>query len=753
MKKRLNRHSAFIFKHFKRKGYALFAVWGKVVLIGVLNVATLTFAKADDVGIDVVDVVDEDVVDENEDDDVDGNGNDDEDENPSHHSNSAEDEEGFGEQLVDEVVIIGSRAPMAALQSVKMVSVISREDIHRAEVHTINDILKLVVGVDVRQRGGFGVQTDISINGGTFDQIAILLNGMPLSSPQTGHNAADFPVSLSDIERIEVLEGASARVFGTSAFSGAINIVTRCEDGRGARVSLEGGSFGTFGGDGSVRLSSAQVNHSLSAGYARSDGGTDNSDFRQRRAYYQGSHRSTIIDLRWQGGLTSRDFGANTFYSSKFPDQYEETRRVMGSVMADIRPFVESGSRVASSCVISPSLYAHRDYDHYQLIRGREGAQAGENYHRMDVYGGCINTHFAWAAGKTAVGADIRREHILSTAYGELLEESIWMSIHGTNRMYNHEGERTNTSLFLEHNLMLDCLNLSAGILANRNTGLDKEFHFYPGIDISYRPDEHWKLYAGWNKALRVPTYTDLYTSNAAQQGDLHLKPERNTTYKAGADYNNLFASARISAFYSRGTNLIDWVYETEASTKYHALNIGQLDNMGFSAELTCNFSQMFGAKPSDDTPVTSLRLAYAFIHQKHDMERPIYRSLYALEYVRHKLVAEFTHPIYGHPSKGLLSASWALRRQQRMNGFPPYTKIDGKLMWTMRKTKTKTLTKTGTGTLTKTGTGTLTKTKTTPSWQLFLKGDNLTNQRYYDVGAVLQPGLWIMAGISVKTG
>ena len=108
----------------------------------------------------------------------------------------------------------------------------------------------MAIGVDVRQRGGFGVQTDISINGGTFDQITILLNGVNISNPQTGHNAADFPVNLSDIERIEVLEGASARVFGSSAFNGAINIITRSDSQSNVRLNVEGGSFGSIGGGG-----------------------------------------------------------------------------------------------------------------------------------------------------------------------------------------------------------------------------------------------------------------------------------------------------------------------------------------------------------------------------------------------------------------------------------------------------------------------------------------------------------------------
>lgn len=159
---------------------------------------------------------------------------------------------------------------------------------------------------------------------------------------------------------------------------------------------------------------------------------------------------------------------------------------------------------------------------------------------------------------------------------------------------------------------------------------------------------------------------------------------------------------------------MIDWVYETSTSTKYHAMNIGKLDNMGFNVETTTNLSQLL-LHTASTVPVL-LKVGYAYIHQKHETEQEIYRSLYALEYLRHKFVAELSHPIVSK-----LSASWAFRWQQRMNGYTPYGKLDGKLTWTE------------------------------PSWQLYVKADNITCHRYYDLGSVLQPGLWIMAGGNIK--
>mgnify|MGYP003185991101 FL=1 len=672
---RFNDRQALRFKHFSRRSYALFSCIGREVLICTLSVATLTYAKADGIST-----------------------------KPAATAMAA-DSLGRQEVKLDEVLVTGSRAPLTALQSAKIVTVISRDDIQRAEAASINDILKLATGVDVRQRGGFGVQTDICINGGTFDQITILLNGVNMSSPQTGHNAADFPVSLSDIERIEVLEGASARVFGSSAFNGAINIVTRTDKESCVRVSAEGGSFGTFGGDAGLSLRTGSVSQQLSGGYTQSDGGTANSDFKRRRMYYMGSWESRYVNLSWQGGLSSQDYGASTFYSARFNNQWEATRRFMASALADIRPFADE------RLVFSPSVYWHRDVDHYQLTRGKEGAKNGENYHRMDVYGAALNAHATWLLGKTAVGVDLRKEHILSTAYGTLLDESEWTAIHGSDRHYDHRGDRTNTSLFLEHNVILGGFTLSVGVLANRNTGLDNRFRFYPGVDLSYRPSDNWKFYASWNKALRVPTFTDLYTSNSAQQGDPNLSPERNSTFKIGTRYRTRGVEAVLSGFYSEGKNIIDWVYPTAESRKYQAMNIGKLDNMGYSADVTLNMDELVPG-----SFITRIKAGYAFIHQKHETDREIFGSLYALEYLRHKATFQLDHRIWSR-----LSASWTVRWQERMNNYSPYTKVDVKLMWTA------------------------------PSYSLYVKADNITCHRYYDLGAVRQPGLWIMAGGSVR--
>ena len=208
-----NKRESFWFKHFSRTGYALFACLGREVLIGTLSVATLTYAKADGVSVRT---------------DLDGLGM----------------ADTVRAVMLGGVDVTASRAPLAGGRAPRIVTVLDRGAIAAAPAQSVNDLLKYAVGVDVRQRGPIGAQTDVSIRGGTSEHIAILLDGVNICDPQTGHNSFDLPVDVSDIERIEIIEGPAGRIFGTSSLLGAVNIVTKTASGSGGDIRAEGGSFG-----------------------------------------------------------------------------------------------------------------------------------------------------------------------------------------------------------------------------------------------------------------------------------------------------------------------------------------------------------------------------------------------------------------------------------------------------------------------------------------------------------------------------
>ena len=630
-----------------------------------------------------------------------------------------------------EVTVAGTMSPLSALQSARIVGVITRQQIASSAVQTVNDLLKTAVGVDVRQRGGFGIQTDISIDGGTFDQITLLLNGVNISSPHTGHLAADFPVSLSDIECIEILEGAASRVYGASAFGGAINIVTRrpspnpSRQGEEASGSLgetkeksisveggvQGGSYATFGGDARLALNrivgGGLSSTSLSGTYQRSDGATTNSDFHRGNAYFNTRYDAEDFGVHFQAGYSQKSYGANTFYSAAYPNQYERNRRLIFSLGAETKGRVR----------LRPEIYWNRLVDNFELIRG---STTGENFHRTDVHGARVTADIRWTAGRTAVGAEVREEGIYSTSLGLPIQGTLVHKVPGEDVYYKNHDNRTNLSFNAEHTLVLPRFTASVGVLANKNTRFDGHLRLYPGVDLAYTPSSYWRIFASYNKGFRLPTFTDLYYKSPTHEGNMGMRAEESHSFQLGAKASYCFGevttSYTLKGFYHRGANMIDWVMYT-ADDVFHSVNF-DLDNMGLQAQVTASYKRVL------------LNLAYAYIHQHRHDDIDIFKSNYAMEYLRHKFVCTLNHPIVSH-----LSASWTFRWQDRMGSYllyenakstgklvdyDPYATLDLKLRWVGHH------------------------------YELWAEGTNLTNHRYYDLGNIPQPGIVVLAGLRV---
>ena len=688
-----NQRKALRFRQFSRKGYALFACLGRVVTIGVLSVATLESASA------------------------------------AHRHVSTDEEHADSlrvtdkEATLDDVEVTGSRAPLALGQAARMVTVLSREDIQAAPVQSINDLLKMAVGVDVRQRGPIGAQTDIGIRGSTSEQITILLNGINICDPQTGHNAFDMPCDVSDIVRIEVLEGPAARVYGTSSLVGAINVVTRQNEKLEMRnekwngnFRIEGGSFGYFSTAGRISLPSA-INHltsSLSASFTRSDGYSRaksdalNADYSGGKAFYQGGYSNDDLHVKWHAGISTKGFGSNTFYSAKYDEQYEKTTKLFTALQGDVRCKMYEGRGKSYELHLKPNIYWNRSYDRFELIRGSE-EKVPFNHHRTDVFGINLNSYFDWIAGRTAFGAEFRNEDIVSSNLGEPLNNPYGHYKYGLNR--------SNLSFHLEHNILLRRFTLSAGFVAVKNTWNEMSFKLYPGIDASLRLGDHWKVYASYNSSLRMPSFTELYYSVGGHKADKYLKPEEMQAVEGGVKYSSRWLTAQASIFHHHASNMIDWVMDIrEADPVWQSVNHTKVNTLGEEVSISLDLANII------HLPSSILHLSYCHLHQQKQ-EADYLQSQYSLEYLRHKLTAQLRMCLT-EKLELTLGYRWQDRMGQyttidgEIKDYHPYSIIDARLSWTKN------------------------------SHSIYIEGNNLTGHRYVDYGNVPQPGCWITGGL-----
>lgn len=675
------RKKAVRFRQFQNSPYAVFRSLKVNVTIGVLSAATLTFATPDTASAQV-------------------------------SLTLQHDQENLYE--LEEVEVTSSRAPLTLGQSARLVTVLDREAIATASAQSVNDFLKLAAGVDVRQRGPIGAQTDISVRGGTNEQITILLNGININDPQTGHNTADFPVDISDIERIEVLEGPAGRVYGTSSLVGAINIVTRKADKTSADVHLEAGSFGYVSGGGRVNHLHGKLNNQLSASYTRSDGysrsqaGSLNSDLNILKIFYQGCYDTDDLSLSWHAGLSNKDFGSNTFYSAKYDDQFEHTFKLFTAVQAETKGLLH----------FKPSIYWNRSHDRFELFRGNED-KVPFNYHRTDVFGINLNSYIDWSLGKTAFGAEFRNEDLVSGNLGEPLNHLL--PIHGTDRQYTLGLNRSNLSFHLEHNILLSNFTLSAGLVAVKNTWNEMPFRLYPGIDASWQFARHFKVYTSFNTSLRMPSFTELYYSVGGHKADKYLKPEEMQAYEVGVKYLSEGVRGNVSVYHHHGKNMIDWIRDTRKGDDavWESVNHTKVNSIGVEANLYFDFLSLLPTQRF----MRYVSLAYSYIDQDKDLENYL-QSQYALEYLKHKFTAQVVFNLFSH-----LYLNLSYRYQERMGNYQllsgevkpygSYSLFDARLSWNADK------------------------------YKLYVESNNLFNKTYYDYGNVPQPGRWIMAGAS----
>ncbi|WP_289089532.1 TonB-dependent receptor [uncultured Bacteroides sp.] len=670
------------FKHYSRRSYAVFSTLKSHVTIGVMTVVMLASVPVS--GISAQTVKD---------------------------NNS-------GEKLyeLEEVEVTGSRVPLTVSQAARIVTVLDREAIAAAPVQSINDLLKYAAGVDVRQRGDMGVQTDISIRGGTFDQITILLNGINICDPQTGHNAADFPVELSEIERIEVLEGPAGRVYGTSSLVGAINIVTRTAKDSGAEVFADGGSYGYFKGGAIVSHVKNGLSNQVSGSYNRSDGfsrskaGNLNADFKYARLFYQGRYENDQVDIRWHAGFTNKDYGANTFYSTLSDEQFEHVRKYYTAVQAETKGDVYH---------FKPSVYWNRSDDRFEFYRGMP-EKSPFNYHQTDVYGVNLNNYIQTFLGKTAFGAEFRNEGVRSTSLGEPLNSPV--KVPGTDADFTLGLNRTNLSFHLEHNIVLRRFTLSAGVIAVKNTGNEMNFRFYPGVDASYQFARDWKVYASYNTSLRMPTFTELYYSVGGHKADKYLKPEEMQAVEVGVKYLRPGIRGTLSLYRYHGTDMIDWIKDISQGddAPWQSVNHAVINTMGAEASVFVDIRELM----QRDAFVRSVNVSYSYIDQDKETT-PNLQSKYALEYLRHKFVAQANFRIWK-----LLEMNVSYRWQDRMGNYQkgnsmvpyePYSLVDARFTWNA------------------------------PQYKIYVEGNNLLNKTYYDHGNIPQPGIWVRAGASYR--
>jgi len=451
----------------------------------------------------------------------------------------------FAQQQVDldPVTVTSSISPIASSKTGRNIITIKGELFEKLPVNSVDDVLRFLPGIEVQARGPMGVQSDFVIRGGTFQQVLVILDGLRLNDPLTGHFSSYIPLAPKEIERIEVLKGASSAIYGSEAVGGVIHIITKSFAAKREKQKQVGGQIvaGEFGlVNGSAGFFNNNGKTAVSAGIQ-----TNNADGQQQRGIKGFFNLHTVsasvshhLNENWQVALRSgyddRKFAAQNFYSKSVADTATEhvtsfwnTARVSYQKNKNKLSFHAGYKKAQDEFIFNSVTSANKNNS--SIWQG------------LVQYEHKLNSNTSFTSGVQFVERQIT-----------------------SNNRGNHKESQVAGFAILHHTIA-DKLTLAPALRVDWNENRDLEF--VPQINLSYRVDQ-FQLRGSAGKTIRDADFTERYnnynrknTPNLQSIGNPDLEAETSFSYEAGVD---LFASSnlKISATYfqRKHEKLIDYV-------------------------------------------------------------------------------------------------------------------------------------------------------------------------------------------------
>ena len=606
---------------------------------------------------------------------------------------------------LDELEVSAQAEPLVFTEVGRVITTITQKEIEQAPINDLAELLSFVQSVDIRQRGGQGIQADVSIRGGSFDQVLVLLNGIPISDPQTGHFNLNIPVNLSDIQKVEILKGPGARTFGPNAYSGAINIITKTNSEKILSLRLKGGQYAFYDYGASANLQYKKWHTLLTYHQKASDGYMENTDFIGYQAFIHSQLQLKKMKLEAQLGFLKKNFGANSFYSPKYTMQYEKNESRIASL----------GFHFGGKIKISILPYYRQHRDNWQLTRTKPDLY--QNFHQTDVLGARIKMIFHTVLGKTILGFNIKNEKLLSSNMGEKMDwpqRIPWASSHE----FQYHFQRKDAGIYWEQSKsFLKKWNAVFGLLTHWYSEESSNIGIYPGLDISYYMNSNIKLFTSVNQAMRLPTFTDMFYSGPSNIGNPDLKPETSLSLELGISFVKKNYKIEGAIFRRYGNNTIDWVWQDSI---WKTENITKLITDGLEISTQINPATLWNIKIWK-----TLGLDYTYLNlikKKSDI-----KSKYALNNLRHQLNINLQFEIFRNVFLQIQSSY-----KDRIGTYQTYYFEEKKYVdkaytdWWLINTKL---------------------TWRQAHFQIFLEAQNIGNAEMVEFG-VQQPGLWIVGGV-----
>ena len=485
------------------------------------------------------------------------------------------------------VTVTATLQPSQASRTGRNIVSIKGNHFDKLPVHSLDDLLRYIPGIEVQMRGPAGSQSDIVLRGGTFQQVLVLLDGIRLNDPNTGHFNGYIPISPSEIERIEVLKGASSAIYGSEAVGGVINIITKSFAARknkqilAVKASATGGEYellnvqaGMFYQRGNTAIGAGVLSNNSEGQLQRGTRGffhnhTASVSFRQ----FIGSNWSIAL----RSSLDQRRFGAQNFYTSFVSDTANE--KVTTNWNQASFGFEKGRHRVSLDMG-------------YKFVRDiyRFNPKATSNNNRSNLLQVLAVDHFKMTDATTiSSGIQYQNRNISSNDRG----------VHHLNQLAGF--------VILQQQFHAFTISPSARIDYSEGRGTE----FIPQVNLSWQ-QQKFQIRGSLGKTIRDADFTERYNNynktlvTGGSIGNPNLEAERSFSYEAGADYFfNSRVKISVTGFQRHQSNLVDWVTtpysemprkDNLSPTGTYALarNIAKVRTKGVEADVQVNGKNYF---------------------------------------------------------------------------------------------------------------------------------------------------------------
>lgn len=487
---------------------------------------------------------------------------------------------------VDEVVVTGTNRAIRSNLLPYTVTTVDSRQIEATGKSQLLAALQSVPSLFVSERNvfGFGVSTGGSgsikvrgVGGSPNSQVLMMVDGQPQFAGLYSHPVADFYES-DYVDHVEVLRGPGSVLYGSNAMGGVVNVITKQERRDGIHTTLKSqyGSYNTWQTSLTNTIRKGRFSSLVSLGYDRTDGLTDNFDFKQRSLYAKlgydlSGHWTATADY------TLVNFTGNDPVYPRLSDPastavyHQDITRGEGSLTLSNRYGTADG---ALRIYYSYGNHFIDDPRHFHSLDDRFGILLYENFQ-------------PWRMAQATVGFD------LANYTGQIPVSGGTAHTPGSKTTLGHEATMEYSPyVTLSQGLLRGLVTLNGGL---RMANSDRfGTHWLPQVGFALHPGAGWTLKASLAKGYRNPSFRELYLYRTANPD---LEPERMMNYEVSVGNRSRYLALDVTAFFSRGSNLIQTV-------NMKNVNTGSFINKGI--EVSAN------SRPSD---ALSLRASYSYLH------------------------------------------------------------------------------------------------------------------------------------------